>query len=257
MKKRGQVSLNHARIWYFDVMPRPPRADEANGLYHALNRGNLRSTIFHKEGDYAAFEQILSEGLRRYSIKLFAYQLMPNHYHLVLRPEMDGEMSRFMKWVGGTHTMRYHAHYHTAGQGHVYQQRYKSFPIQDDDHFLLVCRYVERNALRANLVKRAEDWQWGSLYRWTQKREPKPELLSPWPVRRYPNWLQRVNEPLSDNELEAVRRSAQRGQPLGNENWVEAIARRLNLESTMRPRGRPAKAKPRKQTCPFFFSQTR
>ena len=130
MKKRGQVSLNHARIWYFDVMPRPPRADEANGLYHALNRGNLRSTIFHKEGDYAAFEQILSEGLRRYSIKLFAYQLMPNHYHLVLRPEMDGEMSRFMKWVGGTHTMRYHAHYHTAGQGHVYQQRYKSFPIQ-------------------------------------------------------------------------------------------------------------------------------
>lgn len=229
-------------------MPRPPRADEANGLYHALNRGNLRSKIFHKEGDYAAFEQILKEGLERYSIELYAYQLMPNHYHLVLRPGIDGEMSRFMKWIGGTHTMRYHAHYQTGGQGHVYQQRYKSFPIQDDDHFLVVCRYVERNALRAKLVRNAEDWRWGSLWRWLQKPEPKPELLSSWPVRRYPKWLERVNEPLSEKELAAVRKCAQRGQPLGDENWVESIARRLNLESTMRPRGRPGKSIKKKET---------
>ena len=113
-------------------MPRPPRADEAGGLYHALNRGNLKATIFQKEGDYFAFEKILSEGLERYKVELFSYQLMPNHYHLVLRPGVDGEMSRFMKWVGGTHTMRYHAHHHTSGFGHIYQQRYKSFPIQDD-----------------------------------------------------------------------------------------------------------------------------
>jgi putative transposase len=86
-------------------MPIPPRADEANGLYHALNRGNLRSTIFQKEDDYAAFEPILSEGLCRYEVKLFACQRMPNHYHLVMQPGVDGEMSRFMKWVGGTHTM--------------------------------------------------------------------------------------------------------------------------------------------------------
>ena len=91
--------------------------------------------------------------------------LMPNHYHLVLRPQVDGEMSRFMGWVGGTHTMRYHAHYQTSGYGHVYQQRNKSFPIQDDEHFLVVCRYVERNALRAELVARAEDWRWGSFLR--------------------------------------------------------------------------------------------
>jgi putative transposase len=229
-------------------MSRPPRADEANGLYHALNRGNLRATIFHKEGDYAAFEQILSEGLERYQVALFAYQLMPNHYHLVLRPHVDGEMSRFMKWVGGTHTMRYHAHYHTGGQGHVYQQRYKSFPIQDDDHFLVVCRYVERNALRAGLANKSEDWRWGSLWRWLQKPEPKPELLSTWPVRRASHWIHRVNEPLSEKELKAVRKSAQRGQPLGDEAWVESIARRLNLESTMRPRGRPSKKRPHKET---------
>ena len=121
-------------------MPRPPRADEAGGLYHALNRGNLRAEIFHRAADYAAFERILSEGLQAHQVQLFSYQLMPNHYHLVLSPLRDGEMSRFMGWVGGTHTMRYHAHYQTSGLGHVYQQRYKSFPIQDDAHFWVVCR---------------------------------------------------------------------------------------------------------------------
>ncbi len=222
-------------------MPRPPRADEAGGIYHALNRGNMRATIFHKDGDFAAFEEILAEARERYRVDLLSYQLMPNHYHLVLRPQLDGEMSRYMKWIGGTHTMRYHAHYHSGGMGHIYQQRFKSFPVQDDGHFFTVCRYVERNALRANLVKRAEDWQWGSLYRWLQKPEPQPHLLSTWPVARLPNWVDRVNEPLSDKELESIRKCVQRGRPLGDETWVESIAKRLSLETTIRPRGRPKK----------------
>jgi len=229
-------------------MPRSPRADEAGGLYHALNRGNLRADIFKKEADYAAFERILHEGLEIHEVELYCYQLMSNHYHLVLRPLVDGEMSRFMGWVGGTHTMRYHAHYHTSGQGHVYQQRYKSFPIQDDEHFFVVCRYVERNALRAGLVDRAEQWRWGSLWRWLQKREPDPKILSPWPLPRLRGWADRVNEPLTKQELDAVRLSAQRGQPLGDEGWVESIARRLNLESTMRPRGRPRVRFPKEES---------
>ena len=187
-------------------MPRPPRADESGGLYHALNRANLRATIFHKKEDYAAFERVLGEGLEIYEVELFSYQLMPNHYHLVLRPLVDGEMSRFMGWVGGTHTKRYHSHYHTRGQGHLYQGRFKSFPIQDDDHFLVVCRYVERNALRAGLVGRADQWRWGSLWRWLQHPEPKPKLLAPWPIPRSPKWVQRVNQPLTDRELNAVRK---------------------------------------------------
>jgi len=146
-------------------MPRTKRADEAGEIYHALNRGNARSTIFHKDEDYEAFERILGEGLERYPCKILSYQLMPNHWHFILQPTEDGGMSRFLGWASLTHTMRYHAHYHSSGEGHVYQGRFKSFPVQDDDHFFVVCRYVERNALRAGLVDRAEDWRWGSLYR--------------------------------------------------------------------------------------------
>ncbi len=220
-------------------MPRSPRADEAGGIYHALNRANMRMPIFKKEGDFLAFENVLHEALDLYQVELFSYQLMENHWHLIVRPSVDGEMGRFCKWVGGTHTMRYHSHYHTAGRGHLYQGRFKSFPIQDDEHFLVACRYVERNALRAEAVSRAEDWRWGSLWRWLQGTEPDPKLLSPWPIPRLPNWVSRVNEPLSENELKAIRFCSNRGAPLGDEGWVESIARRLNLESTMRPRGRP------------------
>ncbi len=220
-------------------MPRSPRADEAGGIYHALNRANLGARIFRKEGDFAAFEKLLGEALQLHQIELFAYQIMTTHWHMILRPLADGEMGRFCKWVGVTHTMRYHAHHHTTGKGHLYQGRFKSFPIQDDDHFFVGCRYVERNALRANMVLRAEDWRWGSLWRWLQKPELEPKLLSPWPIPRLPNWIERVNEPLSEHELKAIRNCAQRGAPLGDEGWVESIARRLDLESTMRPRGRP------------------
>ena len=89
-------------------------------------------------------------------------------------------MGRMMRWVTATHTELYHAHYHTAGEGHLYQSCFKSFPVADDNHSLVVCRYVERNPLRANLVQRAEDWRYGSLWPWTQMVEPPPKLLSPW-----------------------------------------------------------------------------
>jgi putative transposase len=148
-------------------------------------------------------------------------------------------MSRFLRWITATHTMRYHAHYHTSGAGHVYQGRFKSFPVQDGANFLAVCRYVERNAARAGLSRQAENWRWGSLWRWLQKAEPVPCLLSAWPIARLPNWVERVNEPLTAAELAAVRRSAQRGTPLGESSWIEATSQRLGLASTLRPRGRP------------------
>ena len=120
----------------------------------------------------------------------------------------------------------------------AYQQRYKSFPIQDNEHFFVVCRHVERNALRSGLVKRAEQWRWGALWHWLHNPALQPPLLSRWPLPRLPGWVERVNTPLSEPELASVRLSAQRGRPLGDPDWVDSIASRLNLESTMRPRRR-------------------
>lgn len=135
--------------------------------------------------------------------------------------------------------MRYHADYHSSGEGHVYQGRFKSFPIQDDDQFLTVCRDVERNALQGNLVDRAEDWRWSSLFRRVSKPEPDPRLLAVWPTRRTPGWKDRVNAALTKGELEALENERKEGLQNGDEKWVTKEAKRLEIESTLRKRGRP------------------
>ena len=126
-------------------MPRTARAIEAGLIYHVLNRGNGRMRLFHKAEDYQAFERVLAEGLERYPVELLTYCVMPNHWHLVVRPKTDEALGRWMGWVGVTHVRRHHEHYHRRGGGHLYQGRFKSFPVSSDEHFLTLCRYVEAN----------------------------------------------------------------------------------------------------------------
>jgi putative transposase len=220
-------------------MPRTARSTEAGTIYHVLNRGNGRLRIFHKPGDYKAFEDVLAEGLARYAVKLLTYCLMPNHWHLVVRPGTDEALGRWMGWVGVTHVRRHHEHYHTRGGGHLYQGRFKSFPVAEDEYFLTLCCYVEANPLRAGLVDRAEQWQWSGLW---QRAHGSSELrLSPWPVERPRNWVALVNRGLNEEQMQTIRTSVQRGRPLGPEAWVRRTAFRLRLDFTLRSPGRPRK----------------
>lgn len=167
---------------------------------------------------------------------------MPNHWHMVLWPTREGELGQFVQRLTTTHVRRWHLYRQSVGTGHLYQGTFKSFPIQDDGHFLTVCRYVEQNPLRAGLVWRAEDWRWssrGSLRTGKSVRAIPP--ISEWPVPRPSNWLQFVNQAMTSKELDGLRSFAQRGQPYGNETWKTSIAKRLGLDSTLRPRGRPRK----------------
>jgi putative transposase len=225
-------------------MPRRPRQAIAGLAYHVLNRAAGRATLFHKDVDYAAFERVLEEAGRRMKSRLVCYCVMPNHWHLVLWPRSDGELSEFMRWLTVTHTQRCHAHRHTAGSGPLYQGRFKSFPIQQDQHFLTVCRYVERNALRAGLVRRAEDWHWSSLWRRRSGSAQKWEFLlraNEWPVTPPVNWTALVDRGERGPELERLRVCVQRSRPYGEPAWQERTAVRLGAEASLRPRGRPRK----------------
>jgi putative transposase len=208
-------------------------------IYHVLNRGNGRMRLFHKDGDYAAFLRVLQEGLERYPVELLTYCLMENHWHLVLRPRRDDSLGRLMGWVGVTHVRRHHEHYRTRGGGHLYQGRFKSFPVQEDRHFLTLCRYVEANAVRAGMVKNAENWFWGGYH--ARQRGDGSAPMSAWPVDRPRNWLALLNNPLDEDQIGEVRTSVNRGRPLGDEKWVGATARRLGLMFTLRDVGRPKK----------------
>ena len=218
-------------------MPRPKRTAPGGYCYHVLNRGNARQEVFHKPADYAAFVRLFDEAQQRCPMRLVAYCLMPNHFHLVLWPHADGDLSRWMQWVQTTHVRRYHEHHHTGG--HVWQGRFKAFPIQQDDHLLTVLRYVERNPLRAGLVSQVDGWPWSSLALLDQSE--RPTWCSAGPVPRGANWLIDVAQPQTDMELLALRRSAHRGSPYGSERWQRRTVTALSLQSTLRPRGRPRK----------------
>jgi putative transposase len=222
-------------------MGRPHRAAEGGYVYHVLNRANARMTIFKSDADFEAFERVLIEAVQRTRTRLLSYCLMPNHWHLLVWPKEDGELSEFVGWLTLTHTQRWHAFRQSIGTGHVYQGRFKSFPIQEDDHLLTVARYAERNALRANLVRRAEQWRWGSLYRWLRGSAEDRELLAAWPLPRLAAWVEHVNRPQTEAELTALRRCISRGSPFGSDSWRERTVRQLGLETTLRPRGRPKK----------------
>ncbi len=220
-------------------MGRPLRAAVGGYVYHVLNRANARMQIFADDADYQAFEKVLRQAVERTDTRLLTYCLMPNHWHLLVWPRTDGELSRFVGWLTLTHTQRWHAHRHSIGSGHVYQGRFKSFPVQDDGHFLTVARYVERNPLRANLVRRAEQWRWSGLARWLRGTSEDKSLLTAWPVARKASWVEHVNTTQSDAELQTLRGCVQRGRPYGEEAWSDRAVRTLGLETTLRPRGRP------------------
>jgi putative transposase len=220
-------------------MPRPPRLIFADQCYHILNRANRRAEIFHEAGDYAAFIALMARAQERVDLPILAACLMPNHVHLVVRPAADGDIPNWMRWLFTTHVRHYHEKYGTSGR--LWQGRYKSFLIQDDHYLLTVLRYVERNAQRAKLVSRAEQWRWSSL-NWRVARNA-PLALSEPPLALPRYWVDFVNQPQTAAEIESIRTSVNRQRPFGDPDWVERRARETGLAQSLIAVGRPRKSR--------------
>jgi REP-associated tyrosine transposase len=219
-------------------MPRIGRVAPGEAFYHVINRANGRLRLFWKDADYQAFYNVLLQAFERTPTRILGWCLMSTHWHFVVWPREDGELSRFFGYLGLTHATRWQAAHNAVGTGHVYQARFKNFMIQPEGHLLQVLRYVERNPLRAKCVKRAEDWPWSSLHVRANGPEPLRNLLCDWPMSRPRNWVEQVNRPQNPKELAAISTALERGRPLGDESWVATTASRHGLQSTLRPRGR-------------------
>lgn len=200
-----------------------------------MNRGNQKARVFHDNGDYASFLEYMREAQDRLELPVLAVCLMPNHVHLVVRPRADGDIASWLSWLFTTHVRRHHRKYGTTGR--LWQGRYKACLIQQDHHLLTVLRYVERNALAAKLVKRAEEWQWGSL-NW-RTSDFSPLRLTTVPIDLPSWWLEFVNQPMTAAELSAVRESVNRQRPFGAPDWTQDAATRSGMEQSLVARGRP------------------
>jgi putative transposase len=227
-------------------MPRPLRPIDDRLVYHVINRGNNRQSVFHDEGDYLAFLKAVADLKERRPFELYGYCLMSNHIHLLLRPGKNS-ISRIVQSLLVSHTQRYHRFHDSSG--HVWQGRFKSPVIQDDEHLLTVLRYIEANPWRAKLVEQAGDYRWSSFACHGSGRAdplldstPAYEALAARPAARQRRWSAYVHQTPDADELAAIRRSSERGLPYGKSAWVDRLARRLKLDLLIRPRGRPRKS---------------
>ncbi len=222
-------------LWQGSRMPRTARSSAGNVCYHVINRGNGGATLFQDDDDFVAFMDLLAEARQHLAMRLLGWCVMPNHIHLVLWPYRDGDLGRWMQWLLTTHVRRHHRKH--ASSGHLWEGRFRAFPIQRDDSLFTVLRYVESNPSRAGLTQRARSWPWSSLARRLQPiRDANPDPPSP---ALPDDWLRQVERPLPAAELERVRLSVRRGAPFGSPAWVTRTVAALGLESSLRPVGRP------------------
>lgn len=222
-------------------MPRQARVSVGDVIYHVINRANGRQQIFNTDKDYQHFESLLTEAKELTDMRILAYCIMPNHWHLVLFPRSDTNLGEFMSWLTTTHVRQYRTKTQTIGYGHLYQDRYKSFPVESNEYCNTLIRYVEQNPLRAKLVTRAENWQWSSLWRREKGSVQQQKLLTPLPVELPLNYLQSVNDILDTERLSVIRHSVNKGKPFGTDSWLDIMVDTFNLAHTLRGVGRPRK----------------
>jgi putative transposase len=201
--------------------------------YHVLNRASRRSVIFGVDEDYRMFEDLLIEATGRFEMRLCEFTIMPNHWHLILWPHGDLQVSLFMQWLTMTQTQRWHRARGTTGTGPLYQGRFKALPVQADDHFVTVARYVQRNPVRASLVGRVEEWRWSSAWRRCNKCD---HFLAEWPVPMPSSWLTFANEPMEERQLEAVRDAVAGVWPYGDTEWTRQMNEKFALDRSRRLR---------------------
>jgi len=173
------------------------------------------------------FLSLLVEAKKRHRVKLFGFCLMPNHFHLVLEPTHQTALSKFVQWLLTSHVRRYHKHY--GGSGHVWQGRFKSFPVQRDEHLITVLRYVLQNPVRAGLSSTVREWLWSR----------RPQLIDASPVEDDRQWMEQLGEPIQEDQLAIIRECLNRQRPFGKTVWQAEMAATFGLGSTLRSRGRP------------------
>ncbi len=223
-------------------MGRPPRISLGGYVYHVVCRGLQPKGIFRSNDDYEEFVTVLAEAVERFEPRVLSYCALPKHWHLVLTPRRDGDLSKLIAWMTVTHSARWHTHPRRASTGGLYERRFRSFPVQDDASLLEVMRFIESHPKRSSYCDSVLDWKWSSAYRRSMAAstdKPMDTIVSSPPLALPGDWPRVLDEELPNEILSKVIRSIERGCPFGDDAWIVRTAKKMALESTIRPRGRP------------------
>lgn len=220
-------------------MPRTARIAPADLVHHVTHRGNRRGNVFFDYEDRAVYLRWLGEATDRYGLELWAFCLMTNHVHLLLRSPTAAALGRTIGVVHGRYAQRINRR--QSWSGHLWANRFYSHPIEGGS-LPVAARYIERNPVRAGMVGRAEDYLWSSARAHCGLAGPgilSPERPFPDCIANWSAWLQRIDEP----EEARLRDASHASLPLGSEEFCEQIGQELGRDLILRPRGRPRQKK--------------
>jgi putative transposase len=141
-------------------LPRQARKKSSTGIYHIIIRGINHQVVFHDEEDYARFHQTLRRYKEKSAYEIYAYCLMDNHVHLLLKVNQE-PLEQIMRRICGSYVYWYNAKYQRIGN--LFQDRFKSEAVEDDRYLLTVLRYIHQNPLIAGIVQRIENYPWSSM----------------------------------------------------------------------------------------------
>lgn len=229
-------------------MTRYKRICQPGLIYHVINRSNNGKQIFNDDQDYYQYLDIIYRFKIKYKFKLFSYCLMNNHIHLLIQTSGDKEnISKIMQAITVSHTRHYHLKNKTYG--HIWQGRFKSPIVSNDNYFLKVMNYIERNPVKAKIVMNVENYKWSSHKLNIRLEDSKLidrndnflfQSLGNDDKQRIDKYKKLISKDLDENSINEIKKSF-----LGNNNFVseEFKCKLNNIEKTFPKRkvGRPRK----------------
>ena len=220
--RSGRLAIRHA-VCASHGMPRRRMAGCGGFVFHAMNRSAKQLTLFDGAADYQLFFQVLKEAQHKCPIRLLEYCLMPNHFHLLLWPEADKQLSSYMRWVAGVHAQRWRRSRGTIGKGAVYQGRFKWVAVQDARHYGIARRYIWQNPVRARLVEQPQQWPWSSA---SDILLPVRPHLADGPLLDEQSRAAAIAQTLPTADEAEMRDALRRNQPFGTPSWSHTLALR-------------------------------
>lgn len=221
-------------------MPRTARIVVPNLPYHITQRGNYRQDVFEDDEDRVSYLSWINDYSKKYKLSIVAYCLMDNHVHFIVIPRDDFSLAK----VFSISHMRYSQYFNKKkkASGHLWQGRFYSC-VMDDDYLVTSLRYVERNPVRAGIVRKPWQWKWSSAGEHVGQRKGiiDIEKITTLIDTSHEEWKGYIDLAENKEEVENIRKHTLLGRPLGTKDFIAKLGKRLGRVLSVLPRGRPKK----------------
>jgi len=220
-------------------MPRIARAVAAGFPHHVVQRGNNREKVFFDKEDKERYLSLLKKYSVKWDSPLLAYCLMSNHVHLLARPKSEESLYKMMQGVTLCYTQYTNGKYQRSGR--LWESRYHSCIVDKEKYLWAVARYIEQNPVRAKMVKRSEDYAHSSAK--AHINGVKDEMLGEelFEEKQRKDYRELIRSDIAEKEINSIRYHTRTGRPLGNEDFIKKMEKKLEMRFILKSPGRHRK----------------